>query len=311
MKGMSGFIRRQGELILTNDRFALFNIIVLVLFPYTGWLASAIIALITLRKGWKSGANVLFAALGTHFIVLKLTTHSTVNEAVLATLLSYMPCYLAAVTLYLTQSWRAVAGVLSLQVLLVLSLIQLGAPDFMMQQVEGLRELLSQLQFETPLLLLNQDGHPETQMMFAHYLFGVQAAGVALASMFSLTLARYIQSILFYPEGFKSEMRALRGGRVDLMLLLLVFVLAKQHSFVAIDVLPIVLLFFFVAGLSLWFDCMARSALRIPLLVLSVVLGLLPHVMLTTIVLFGALDTLFNFRVFLHNRAAKAIGEVK
>ena len=71
------------------------------------------------------------------------------------------------------------------------------------------------------------------------------------------------------------------------------------------------MLFFFIAGMSLWLDCMAKRGMFVPMLVLSIVLGFFPYVMLPVYVLFGSLDAVFNFRLYLQTRAGKAIGEVK
>lgn len=296
-------------MMLSNDVYALFNIVMLVVFPYTGWLAASIIALVTLRKGFKTGGLLLVAACFTNFFMLKSTAGH--NEAAIGSLLSYAPCYLAAGALYLTNSWRVVAGVLLLQVFLVMCLLHALLPEFIVQQYLYLREMLTQLQLDNTFLMLNKGTGSGTQTFFANYLVGVQAAGVVLASLVSLAFARYIQSKLYYPEGFKLEIRTLRAKKLDLLLLIVPILAAKQHYLLAIDVLPVMLLFFCIAGLSLWFTCMAVKSLFIPMLSLSVVLGFFPHVMLPVCVLFGSLDTLFNFRVLLQNKIGKTIREVK
>lgn len=295
--------------MLSNDYFALFNTVLLVLLPYTGWLAAGVIALVTLRKSLKIGGLLLVAAVFTDFMVLNTTL--SMSGAITGCLLSYAPCYLAAVALRSSQSWRVVFVVLFLQTLLVMCLLQSMNSEFIMQQYVYLREMLTQLQFENTFFMLSKDASITEQTIFANYLVGVQAAGVALSSLISLAVARFVQSKLFYPEGFKQEMRTIRGMKSDLLLMLMVIIAAKQHYLIAIDVLPVIVIFFFIAGLSLWFDCMATRGMFIPMLVLSVILGAFPHVMLPVYVLFGSLDVLVNFRLYLHNKADKTIGEVK
>ena len=309
MSWLSGLIRKQGQLMLSNDIFALFNTVLLVIFPYTGWLAASVIALVTLRKDLKIGGMLLIAAVFTHFMMLN--TELSVSGSIIGCLLSYVPCYLAAVALRVWQSWRVVFGVLFLQIVLVMCLVQAFHPEWIMQQYVYLREMLTQLNFEKTFFMLSKDTSISEQAIFANYLVGVQAAGVALSSLVSLVFARYIQSKLYYPEGFKQEMLSIRGTRIDLLLLALVMLTAKQHYLISIDVLPVVVVFFCIAGLSLWFACMARRGLFIPMIAFSVLLGAFPHVILPVYVLFGSLDVLVNFRLYLHNKADKTIGEVK
>lgn len=309
MAWLNGFIRKQGQLMLSNDFFALFNTVLLVILPYTGWLAASVVALVTLRKSLKIGGLLLVAAVFTNFMMLN--TALSINGAIIGCLLSYVPCYLAACALRFSQSWRVVFGVLFLQVLLLMCLLHLLHPEFIMQQYVYLREMLTQLHFENTFFMLSKGANITEQTIFANYLVGIQAAGVALSSLISLAFARFIQAKLYYPEGFKQEMRMIRGMRSDLLVFIMVLLAAKQHYLIAIDVLPVIVVFFFIAGVSLWFDCMTTRGMFVPMLVLSVVLGVFPHVMLPILVLFGSLDVLVNFRLYLHNKADKTIGEVK
>jgi hypothetical protein len=116
---------------------------------------------------------------------------------------------------------------------------------------------------------------------------------------------------MFYPEGFKQEMRFLRAQKVDLLVFIVTLFAAKQHYLLAVDMLPVLMLFFIIVGLSLWFDCMAMRGMFIPMLVLSVGLGFFPQILLPVYVLIGLLDTLVNFRLYLSRQASKTIREVK
>lgn len=310
MTWFGGLIRRQGQLMLSNDIYALFNTVIFVLLPYTGWMAASVIALITLRKGLQNGGLLLVAAIFTQFFMLK--TSLPVNAAIVGSILSYAPVYLAAGTLYLTQSWRMVACVLFLLVLSAMCLLQAIYPEFITQQYLYICEMLTQLQVGNAFLMLSKESSTTEQTIFANYLIGAQAAGIVLSSLISLAFARFIQSRLYYPEGFKIEMRGLRGMRIDLLLMVVTLFAARQHYLLAIDVLPIFLLFFFITGLSLWFNCLAtKRSMLPPLLAVSVVLCFFPQIMLPVYVLFGSLDTLINFRLYLLKNTDKAIREVK
>lgn len=295
--------------MLANDIYALFNTVILVLLPYTGWLAASIIALVTLRKSIKTGGLLFVAAVFSNFMVLNASLSMT--GAIVGCLLSYLPCYLAAVALRLSQQWRIVSCVLFIQILVAMCFLHQLYPEFIMQQYAYLREALNQLHFEETFFMFSKDASVLEQTIFANYLVGIQAAGVALSACMSLALARFIQSKLYYPEGFKLEMRTLRASKSDLLLLITVLFAAKQQYLIAIDMLPLLLLFFFMTGVSLWFDCMSIRGMFAPMLILSVVLGAFPHVMLPVYVLVGSLDVLVNFRLYLHNKVDTTIREVK
>eukprot|EP01012_Entosiphon_sulcatum_P040610 TRINITY_DN54299_c0_g1_i1.p1 TRINITY_DN54299_c0_g1~~TRINITY_DN54299_c0_g1_i1.p1 ORF type:complete len:127 (-),score=1.98 TRINITY_DN54299_c0_g1_i1:11-391(-) len=55
MARLGEFLDRQGRLMVENDRLAWCYIAALALIPFSAWLSAAIIALITLRKGWLEG----------------------------------------------------------------------------------------------------------------------------------------------------------------------------------------------------------------------------------------------------------------
>lgn len=309
MSWIKELLRKQGQLMLKNDMYALFNVSILAMLPYGGWMAASVVALITLRKGFKKGSMLLAIAILANFFILNKTLPS--NVAMIESILSYTPCFLAAGILYLTQSWRIVSSVLFAVVLIVMSLLQLLLPDFIMQQYLYIREVLNQLQIGNVFSILNANSNSAEQAIFANYFLGVQAAGVLLSAFISLVFARFIQSVIYYPEGFKSEILSLRGTKMGLLTLLITILAAKQPYFLAINMLPVLLMFFFIAGSSLWAHCITNKSIFIPMLVLSGVLVFFPHIMLLLITLLGSLDTLFNFRIYLQKKAGQTIREVK
>lgn len=283
--------------MLHNDIYALLNTVVLVILPFTGWLASSLIALVTLRKGVKAGAMLVIPAMIAQFIVLNTTLSA--EGAFMGSALSFIPCYLAAGVLAYTTRWRYVACMLFVLVLFAICLLHLLQPELIIQQYLFLLETLRQLQFENILSVLDKHTNSTDQAIFANYFIGIQAAGIAVSALVSLVFARFLQSRMFYPEGFKQEMRLLRAKKVDLLFFIVTLFAAKQHYLLAVDMLPLLMLFFIVAGLSLWFDCMSIKGMFVPMLVLSVGLGFFPQILLPVYVLIGLLDSVVNFRLYL------------
>ncbi len=305
MSWLNGFIRNQSQSLLENKRHAMLQAMILALLPYTAWLSVTVVALVTLRKGWRDGALLLALAMMAY---LALALYSTTPiMALLNTLLVFVPTYLAACTLRSTASWRAVAGVYFLQVTVIVLLLQWLMPEFIVAQFLFLQAALSEIQGEKALLALINNKAGFNQTVIASYLLGLQAVGVVFSAALSLMLARSIQSKLFYPGEFKREMLAFRGDRMAFFLMLCVFILANQQNITAITVLPVLVFYFLLTGLSLSFNVLAKQRPLSSMLILIASLLVLPFIMLPVYVIFGSLDSLFNLRLYLPSDAGKTI----
>ncbi len=114
MTRLKGFMQKQAHMLLDNKQYALMYALFLALFPYTAWMSIVIIALITLRKGWREGALLLLPVVTVH-LGCALISVPTI-AAVINTLTLFIPCYVAACILRLTTSWQSVVGVFFLQI---------------------------------------------------------------------------------------------------------------------------------------------------------------------------------------------------
>jgi hypothetical protein len=301
--------RKYGQLVLGNPIHAQILTVILVVVPLTGWLAASAIALATLRKGWKCGAVLLIPSLVAECIVLNTTV--SLQSAFIGSFLSFVPCYLSAGVLRLTTSWLGVSRLLFLLAVLVMSFIHVLAPEFFMQQFAVLREIINQLQLESASSVLAKGTSAVEQTILANYIVGIQAASIISASLVSLVFARFVQSRLYFPEGFRQEMRSIRATKIDVLVFLVVAVAAKQQFMLAMNMFPILYLYFLFAVLSLWLDCTARRGLLIPMLLVSIGLGFIPQVMLNMVVLLGAIDALVNIRLYLNHHPSTTTNEVK
>ena len=305
MSWLNGFIRNQSQYLLENKRHAILHAMVLALLPYTAWLSVAVVALVTLRKGWRDGALLLVPAMMA-YLALSLSS-TTSMMALLNVLLVFVPTYLAACTLRLTTSWRAVAGVYFIQVVLAVLLLQLLMPEFIMAQFLFLQAAIREIQGESGLLALIDNKTGLNQTVLASYILGLQVVGVVFSAVLSLILARSLQSKLFYPGEFRREMLAFRGDKIGLLLLVCMFIAANQHNVIAISLLPILMFYFLLAGLSLSFNVLAKQRPLSLMILLIASLMVLPFIMLPVYVIFGSLDSLFNLRLYLPSDAGKTI----
>lgn len=305
MTWLSGVVRKQGQMLLENKWQALLQSIVLALLPYTSWMSVAVVALVTLRRGWRDGGWLLVPVIIANFALSLAYTTPTI--ALVNALLVFLPCYLSAVTLRLMANWRAVAAVLFLQVIMVVLLLQIFMPDFVMAQYLYLQTVLRDVQADSALLAFISDKTGMNPMVLASYLLGLQAVGVVFSACISLMFARSVQSQLFYPGGFKREMLAFRGDKVGLLLLVILLIAANQQSVIAMSLVPMLILYFVLAGVSLSFNILAKQKPWRTIVLLVATLILVPFIMLPVYVIFGSLDSVFNFRLYLPSDAGKTI----
>lgn len=303
MSRFSSFIQKQGTHLLANKRYAMLCALLLAIAPFTAWLSLFVVALVVLTKGWREGTLFLMPVATLHF-ALSLVSF-TVSGAIVNTLLTFLPCYLAACTLYLTTSWRAVASVFFLQVLLVVVLLQIFLPEFIMAQYMYIQASIREAQPDGVLLGIMRDSSGFKQIIAANYLLGIQTVTVVFSATLSLMLARSVQAQLYYPGGFKKEALAFRGNKIEFFLLVAIFVAAMQYSIVAINILPILMFYSVLAGLSLCANALARKKTRGVFFLLVTPLVLLPFIAAPVYIIVGALDSLFNFRLYVPSDADK------
>lgn len=299
-----GLFQRQARRVLEHDRYAFASAMILSVLPYMGWLALALMALVTLRKGWRA-AGILILPIMVGHVLLALKSMSF-SAAVYGASLNVMPCYLAAVVLGITASWRAVSTVLFGLVIVGSLFFQVVLPDFILSQYEHLQTLMRSVVSGQQMNVLDfWELHEISPRVLANYLLGVQAASLAFSAIVPLLFARSIQSQLFYPGGFRQELLHFRGDKISLAVCVLLCAAAYLDLFLAINGLPLVLFYFILAGLSLAACFLSRIRPLGVLVLLLVPTVLLPWVMLPLYVLLGLLDGLFNFRLYLSSEAGK------
>ncbi len=302
---LHALIDDQLKKLLGNKWYALAQVLILALLPYTSWLSMALMALITLRKGWRAGGWLLVPVLIAQFAVYKSSMSSAV--ALCNALLILLPCYFGAIVLRLTASWRAVAAFFFLLIFIGILLLHGLMPDFIMAQYLYLQNILREAQAQSSLLQFMNERSGVNPMVFASYFLGLQALGVICMASVSLVFARMMQARLFYPGACRQELLAFRGDRVGLVLLIVLAVAATQHNVLAISMLPMLVFYFFLAGFSLSFNRVTKQRPWILLAIFSVTLFVLPFVMLPIYVVIGALDVLFNFRSYLPSDAGNPV----
>ena len=296
------FIIKHSKLLLENKQQAILYAVILSILPFASWLSVALVTLVTLRKGAKTGFEVLLPALIVHSVPLMMLV--PLESVLINTLVAYIPCYLAALCLRKTMSWQIVCGMFLIQAFIGFLLIQLLAPDFVVGQFNQFKNLLAQYQEYQHMVDSSTEGI--SSFVLAQLFFGIQILSVIVSAMISILFARSVQSKLFMPGGFRDEVLGFRSGRLSFLVLVGVSIASYYEIPFAINLLPTVLCYFLVSGFSLAYFILARKRqVRVAILLFLLIL-FKPSFVLLAYIVFGSLDSLFNFRLYLPARVRES-----
>jgi len=298
---MSTFLHKQAQYLLGNSFYALCLTAVLAVVPFAAWLSLAVVMFITLRKGAYDGFRLLCVGAVAAFIASVYSIDLPYADSI--TLITFLVGYLCALLLRSTASWNAVTSFIMVAAIVIISALPWLAPEFVIEQYRFLLEILKeagQAEYFSQLV-----GEPAlNQSLLADYLLGIKIFSIAMSVLASLSLARYMQSLLFYPGGFRKEILAFRASRTGMIFLIMAIIGAYKNNVTAMSCLPILVTYFMAAGMSLGFN-MIRKSDRMACILLFVPIFVVPYIMLPVYVLFGSLDSVFNFRLRLLSKAVK------
>jgi|GEM_PF-934194 len=237
-------IRQFGGFLLKNRQNAIVAAMLSAAIPLLGWASLVIVSLVTLRKGPKEGILVVFwAILPASLSVYWLGSWTLVAEGILA----YVFLWSLAWVLRVTASWRYVLELAAGAGLLIIILFHAAVPD------------LNQLYFNYLLDFYKQTGadagayaniQPYLQQI-VYYLLGMQVALYLFNNLFCLCIGRWVQSLLYNPQGLSKELKNIRLSFFP-WIIGVVFALAgvKMSQDWALDTLPVFILLFTLAGIS-------------------------------------------------------------
>ena len=166
------------------------------------WISAAILALVTLRKGVGTGAQLLLWALLPSGVLL----YTTGDSGPLALMVGTM--FLAGVLRTTVSLPLAVLASLLVGVVSGVTTMTLAA-DYLAQMVAVFGEFLANIEEQ-----LSAGGEAvQLARPTALQIAGMLGAGTAMMSVLCLLLARYWQAALYNPGGFGEEFRGLQVYR--------------------------------------------------------------------------------------------------
>lgn len=281
--------------------------------PIIGIAGIVIAAFITLRKGVVEGLVFTLAATLPYLISFWVSggSQSTVPAELYIAL-----CSAAAASNLLTwvlavmlrkQSWSAVLQTAALIGVLVISVLHLIYPSIGNWWGNEFQASLAQAMQAKDVLTGVVGGSTatitDTQMeiinTFKQYATGVIVSLVIVNAVMQLILARWWQASVFSPGSLKRELHRIRLSRLAGMLFMLSLVLSYMGNTVVLDLMPVVYVLFFAAGLSLVhyvFSIMNIAAKWLWISLFYVLMMISFPVSLMLIALLALLDIWFDFR---------------
>jgi len=248
MRALAKFaMQGRSQAIMLASGFAILSLML----PPLSVVSSAVVGLVTLRKGVSAGFIVL--ALSTVACgLLSLLALGGIGPTIGIGLLLWVPVWLIATLLHYSRSLAlALQGGLALGMVIIIGqYLQVQDPVAEWSKVLG---IFTQSLVEQQLMDASQQSVLVAAM--AKWMPGMLAAGFFLQSMASLFLARWWQAALYNPGGFRSEFHELRLSRaltiVTLIALSVMMVLGEEGALFLLYVMTVLIVGWSLQGLSL------------------------------------------------------------
>ena len=204
MQAIARYIMRgRMQAILVTAVTALLSL----LLPPLNYVSSAVVGLVTLRKGWSDGLIIIAGAGATMAVFAGLTAVDPFHAELVAAAI-WLPVWALALILRYTVSLSVTvgsAGVIG-AVIVAGTYLTLADPAQSWRSVLGRIVDLAKEQNEPEVA----DRLGQVLMHAAPHMTGILMAALVMGLILSLFLARWWQALLFNPGGFAREFRGLR-----------------------------------------------------------------------------------------------------
>jgi hypothetical protein len=288
-------MRALAEYVMRGRKQAILLALLFTFVPFMGWIADAIMALVTLRKGAKEGLIILMWELLPTVVVAVLMGRSQLWPYV-GMVIGSILVYLFALILRQTNAWAVVVQASMILGIVAVLLVHASVPNI--AQIV-LKDITAYLQMADQQASLNWTTASLKANIgwFVQIATGLQIALLLLGDLISLAIARWWQGILYNPGALKPAFYNIRFGWVAALILIGIVIAALFGDAAAIDALPVVLFSFVWPALSLIHNMAARHNVATHWLVFFYVLCviLLPY-MLVLLTLVAMVDSWRNFR---------------
>lgn len=266
--------------------------------PPVSYLSGAALGLYTLRRGLAEGVQVLLGA-AVLALLLALVGIGNALPALALVLALWVPVAVAALVLRTSMAQGPMLLAVVLLGVLVLTGLHLVVGDLPAWWARWLGELESSLPSGTSLGL-----DEAARARIAAVMTGIVAAAMVTSLTATVLLARWWQSLLYNPGGFRDEFHGLRLPRPMLYATGMIGAVAIAQSLgdalrggIATELLLVATVAYMFQGLAVVHQrARARGVAGGWLVPLYLGLALLPQYLILVLGLLGAADGIVNFR---------------
>lgn len=284
-------MRSLAEFVMRGRKQAIIIALLFTLIPLMGWVADAIVALVTLRKGIKEGAIVLL------WVVLPGTVVGLMGYPLIwlyGVMGGTVTTYLLAILLR-QYGWIVVLEVSALLGIAAVFSAHLFVPDIAQLWTKSFA-LYVQTMREKSVFPISAQDMQKAAALLVKIATGLQVALIIFGNLFSLLIARWAQAELYNPGGLRQELYNIRLGFLAIAILVLTVLASMAGVAAATDSLPVILLIFVMAGLSLVHAFVAVLNQKLWLVVFyGLLVVLFPYIM-GMLVMLALMDSWWNFR---------------
>lgn len=279
-----------------------FSLLSLLLPPFS-IVSSASVSLVTLRRGTYEGLFVLLAACAAAALLGALLS-IPLQIILIYTLVQWLPVWMISIVL---REGRHLS--LALEIAVLLGIV--GVIGFYLIQSDPAALWSSYLDNIEPLLAdrgVSPDQMQQIMDMVPHYLTGVLAASTVFGLLLGLLLARWWQSVLYNPGGFRLEFLSLRIQPVltlgSIVVIASAIVMSGMIAELAWNIAILLFVLYAFIGIAVVHVLISAMKARVVLLpVFYVMIFLVPH-MLLPLVIIGLADTWLNLRSKVSNQTS-------
>ena len=235
-----------------------------LLLPPLNYISSAVLALVTLRRGWNEGLMVMAGTAVVLAIFMGLTRADPLPAVLLAGVI-WLPVWLLSIVLRQTVSLASMVSTAALMggVAVVGVYVVLDDP------AQTWRDLLDR--FIDEIRRQNETAAADTLSQVlanvAPHMTGMAVAALMLGLILSVLLGRWWQAMLYNPGGFQREFHALRLGKyfatATLVVMVLTAVGSQWSSEVAANLLTVAAIAYLVHGLGLLHGVVAARHINV------------------------------------------------
>ena len=286
-------LKRFAQFILSGRTRAVFTAMIFIVLPFFSWIAAAIVALITLRKGIYEGfLVVLWTALP--FVVLFVVQKEWLvflRVVVFGSLL----VWLLAIVLKRYAKWSLV-----LELGAIFGVVGVAVAHVLIPHIDvwGVNHVVALTKAMN--LPLNTGSLKLVAQMMAPYATGMSAMFVLISAVTELIIGRGLLAQLEKGKQFINEWLRIRLSVIAAFLLIVECVAVFIGPAIFKDFLPVVVLPFIFAGMSLVHALLNHLKVPRNILILFYVIVILAvmffPIVLSLLVIIAVVDSFINFR---------------